>query len=1766
MGADPDRLKREILDYLEGQDWEAALALLEGWCDRVPTDARAWINRGYCLMRLGRFAESIDALDHSLALEPGLDKASELRRYVEHQIQDPTPASVVSLARHRPDQRSKSRRGEQPSSERGAATVVSTARWQSAKLGTHATFGTRPTAEAERVWRERSIVAGRYEVVEAMRGGMGIVYIAFDRELQRTVAVKTPLPSVLASNEGRARFRREAEAWIALGMHPNICTALYVQEIGGMPRLFIEYVDGGDLEGLLTRTPDLPMADRLDISAQIAGGMAYTHGFQWTDEDGVQHHGLVHRDLKPANVLMTKDGAARVTDFGLVRSKAALEDAEHGDELLDLRFTAADRGFPDDSLSGGSWQTVTHAGGVLGTPPYLAPELWQRSGRASPASDMYAFGCVLYEVFCRRRPFAAASREATATRSAQLTEWMRLHKDEPAPDPRAWAPDVDRDLADLMVACIAKHPDQRPESFAEVRTRLTEIYQRVTGAPYPRPEPRRTRLLADSLNNRAVSFMTLGNEIGASNGLDKALRVDPHHLEATYNRCLIEWRSTGLTDAEMVRRLEEAVRASADSPRGLHLLGKLHLLLDDAGAAVADLESARECGGESLDLRRDLGFALLAAARSSADAELYRQAIRQLGEVVATSGSELGPLVGCAEAHLAVGSQQLANEAWRRAKAQSPDLPDNIEQAVALLLPGHRSTGALRQAETVRQLALLGDDRLASRDASGAISIWSLGSQRSVAVLRTPPAARRGRSIASVPGTQRVVVTFADQPIGVWDLSTGEMIRRFKTHPGQPTCVAVSPDGSTVVTGATDRRLRIWDATTGDCRFDLEGHEAFVTDVGIDGTGRWVLSASGDGTLGIWSVDRRTRSVCLQGHDGAVNVIDWVPQKGLVVSGGADGTVRVWDVRAGSPLRTMVGHGAAVTAVRVVGGETGIVVSGSDDRTVRIWDLETGAALRLIRLPRAVNDLQILGDGTRVVAAHGSTVSIYDLPYEIAVRLPLALTEPVDAEELDAREARFQGLLEAARDNILHDDFEGAIGPLREARGIEGYGRRAEFLEMWGKVLAHFPKGKLRGHAELRQFQGHQGPVAAVAFLADTRQAVSGGADGTIRTWRLDSGEQMWECAGHEAPVSGLAVVADGARLLSSARDGTMRLWDIASGERVGEVTSDGGAVNCVASFPDGLRWVAAGEDGRLVVWRHDVSAPAEVIGEHGESVFAVAVSDDGRFAVSGGWDGALVVWSVARRAELQRLIGTEGPISTVAVSPDCGMVASAGEDGVIRVWHRTSERCWRVLKGHEGPVQTVAFSPDARYLLSGGRDATLRLWDLRTGSCVQRVEGHTGPVAAVAFDRDGQCLVSGGADATMRHWSLEWEPEIPDGDRWDDRVRPFLEVFLRLRQDGQGLADGSPGSDVEFDVLWQELSRRGFGWLDRDRVLRELRLLVADWAEHRGREQRVVQELARRQKRRQLAAPVKEAAGVLSRNLSYRLIAVVLAAIAVPLVIMSVRSPEPETGMFNRTLFHEIDLAFQKRVTRLHKGTVLAYQGSGRTVLVGADAGCSVASFPDYLDVVLDPQGYTSLAANPAMMVPDDVFRVRYHQAVLCLGEIGGERAVRPILDGARIDIHPARVEDWLSVLVRVGDDGAPEAIRALSSSSEPTRHLAAMSLVYRDEPRAWETLVAALEGDDRRSVEAASHVLTELILVGAVPEDEAFAKVKSLSRSIDPRVRRNAVRALVLFERRGAMRDLLDEALQDADPGVAETARRVDESLRAATAEKYFGIDLDS
>src|SRR5262249_51712399 len=154
---------------------------------------------------------------------------------------------------------------------------------------------------------------------------------------------------LLTAGGTQTQFVREAETWVHLGLHPCVVNAYYVRRIEGVPCILIEKVDGGSLKTWLRERKVRDLATALDIAIQVASGLAYAQQRQAT---------FVHRDLKPANVLITADGRARVTDFGLVGA----------------------------------------GGGRLGTPAYMAPELWDDAPRVSPAVDLYAFGVLLYEL------------------------------------------------------------------------------------------------------------------------------------------------------------------------------------------------------------------------------------------------------------------------------------------------------------------------------------------------------------------------------------------------------------------------------------------------------------------------------------------------------------------------------------------------------------------------------------------------------------------------------------------------------------------------------------------------------------------------------------------------------------------------------------------------------------------------------------------------------------------------------------------------------------------------------------------------------------------------------------------------------------------------------------------------------------------------------------------------------------------------------------------------------------------------------------------------------------------------------------------------------------------------------------------------------------------------------------------------------------------------------------------------------------------------
>ncbi|MEA2471822.1 MAG: eukaryotic-like serine/threonine-protein kinase, partial [Thermoleophilaceae bacterium] len=241
-------------------------------------------------------------------------------------------------------------------------------------------------------------IAGRYRLDEMLgRGGMSEVWAATDTELGRRVALK-----LLAPNADTARFEREARAVASLG-HPNITQLYDYGQEDGRPYMVLEYLPGGTLEERLQDGRPLPDQETMQISAELAAGLAHAHS-----------RDVVHRDLKPANVLFDEEGRAKLADFGIARM-------------------AAGEG------------TLTEAGTVLGTAAYISPE--QAAGSpASAASDVYSFGVMLYRMLTGRLPFE----------SNNPMDLVALHRDAEPPPVTQFRDDAPALLESAATAALAK--------------------------------------------------------------------------------------------------------------------------------------------------------------------------------------------------------------------------------------------------------------------------------------------------------------------------------------------------------------------------------------------------------------------------------------------------------------------------------------------------------------------------------------------------------------------------------------------------------------------------------------------------------------------------------------------------------------------------------------------------------------------------------------------------------------------------------------------------------------------------------------------------------------------------------------------------------------------------------------------------------------------------------------------------------------------------------------------------------------------------------------------------------------------------------------------------------------------------------------------------------------------------------------------------------------------------------------------------------------
>ena len=430
-----------------------------------------------------------------------------------------------------------------------------------------------------------SVQVPGYDVHEVLgRGGMGVVYRARQKALNRTVALKMILDGAHAGARQANRFRSEAAVFARL-QHPNIVQIHEIGEHDGRPYLALEYVQGGTLERTLAGTP-LPVDRAARLVETLARAVQHAH-----------ERGVVHRDLKPSNVLLTAEREPKITDFGLAKL-----------------------------LAGDSRQT--ESGALVGTPSYMAPE--QVEGAPSeigPATDVYALGAILYEVLTGRPPFRAESPMATM---------IQVRGTEVVP-PRRLRPGLSRDLETICLKSLEKEPRRRYQTAAGL---ADELGRYLDGRPIvARPVPawergwlwaRRQKALAAGVLLAVLAMLALlaggvfhtfqlsrlNTRLVSSNlALETARSTAEQNARealAAITQMLVrvsDQQLSGIPEAEPVRRnllndalkqLEPLRRQNPTDPEIRHEMGRAHLGIAAIHKALGELAQARDQVGRAL--------------------------------------------------------------------------------------------------------------------------------------------------------------------------------------------------------------------------------------------------------------------------------------------------------------------------------------------------------------------------------------------------------------------------------------------------------------------------------------------------------------------------------------------------------------------------------------------------------------------------------------------------------------------------------------------------------------------------------------------------------------------------------------------------------------------------------------------------------------------------------------------------------------------------------------------------------------------------------------------------------------------------------------------------------------------------------------------------------------------------------------------------------------------------------------------------------------
>lgn len=1215
----------------------------------------------------------------------------------------------------------------------------------------------------------------RYSLLRRLaRGGMGVIYKAWDDRLRRELAMKLIRnqeqdASAPTRDELLGRFVREAEIMARLD-HPGVVP---IHDIGvdelGRKFFTMRLIHGKRLDQVYAMAREgrdgWNQTRVLDVIVKACQTLAFAHS-----------RGIIHRDLKPENIMVGRFGETYVMDWGLAKNirdadpdSPQLSDPLSGDSEQDLarESRSTERPGSGSSVLPGSF-TETTAGSILGTAPYMPPE--QAAGRLAELderSDVYSLGAILYELLTGRRPYSVPG-QATGAKEILLA----VVGGPPRPIATI-APRVPGELTAICEKAMARRKEDRYQSMQAMSDDLRAYLEnRVVQA-------HRTGAVAELrkwvLRNRRTAVTAFVGTLACLGGLLCALEVQ--------------------------RRSNAAIRIERDEKQAA-----LDAQIEARNAADAQQRRAEGLllARESLDARPNSpGLALLLGIASDERTPSFE-----------ANSALLSALAVHHEFRTLSGHQDglrwvAASPDGKRIVTASKDHTANVWDAST----GERGAWLVGHTDWVTQAEFSPDGtRVVTTSMDGTAALWDPATGKRLREFR----GHDGwvLSVAFDPAGTLIVTGSEDSTARVWNVESGLLEQILAGHGARVSQVEFSPDGKSIVTGSSDQSARLWDAVTGEERCRMSGHSGGlgVTRFGKDGNAvmtaasrpRFERSPEGrardvpadDHVLRLW--DARSGDLWAQVEFPApVVAAAFNPDRTQFVAGAADGSVRIGDAATGRIVATFETNDGAVEAVAF--SRDGLQC-GAAMRSGRayLWNLSTARQTARLagHLDAAIGIAFSAGDKVATASRDG-TARLWH------ARRPHSL--PGEARD----SAYSRSIVSRAGDLVAVSTSDSATVRLATFPGCEPVAT----LPLDGPVLQTLfsPDGSQLGMVSnlgtvqlwsaesglSRTMAEQAGPASQIQFDDKGRLIVASRTERKFTIWNAAGIELLATCSLPECDH--LFASPDGRWLVGWPSDGARaELWSCRQTRRIADlpwITQSGNSPGVIWS-PGGERMIAYffGQPG-VQVWEPASGRLLHTLNQAGAPIRWATISPEGDWLAVSSDDLACRLWNL-NTGEPATQIGGSVPAEWIVVGPGCEQVFVRWSDKSSGLWNGQTGEQICLIGDVDNYIHSAQFSADGRFLVTANRDrGQAVLWNPRTGRKVALLESPATLIGDAAITPDGEWFVTTLRDGSFHAWATA--PEIVARQLKPRDLTPLeLDRF-------------QAGSDAGRTNLWQEQRQR---------------------------------------------------------------------------------------------------------------------------------------------------------------------------------------------------------------------------------------------------------------------------------------------------------------------------------------------------------------------